>query len=223
MPRAKKPPASWAPLPKTASNEEKDHWNQFIDQWTKQEEVLASEEEAWQKISLRLGKKATTNKIFNHFVGKTPTEDITWGHIVAAIILFGKNNVKSSTFGKRAQQKFPESSIVTMQYNTSGATLSDTTIVSRGPRGSSENPKTHNKGTSRKTGAKKDMEVAPPPNVPKPNRSGFFSKDTNNNASRSSRFTTHKLNNHIANMKRGNTINTNNEANKETVTNKDTK
>ncbi|KAG8675805.1 hypothetical protein FPOAC1_001799 [Fusarium poae] len=91
-----------------------------------------------EKISQRLKKSHTTTKIFNHYIGKVPIEDLTWGHVVAVIIIFGKAKVKNSTFGKKAQIKFPRANIATMVPNTNMPTLTDTTIKRRGGRKSSK-------------------------------------------------------------------------------------
>ncbi|KAM0233467.1 hypothetical protein ACHAPO_007163 [Fusarium lateritium] len=122
MVNAVKPPPGWLALPATASDEEKGNWNEFLEQWQLQESKFEDDEE-WSKISRKLRKEPSC-KLYNHFIGKkVQHKDLTWGHLVAALILFGKDQVINSTFGKRIQEKYPKSDITTMQFNTRGPTI----------------------------------------------------------------------------------------------------
>ncbi|OBS27763.1 hypothetical protein FPOA_01706 [Fusarium poae] len=118
-----KPPPGWLALPATATEEEKGYWNEFLEQWQLQERKFAQDEEEWSKISRRL-RKEPAGKLYNHYIGKkVPPQDLTWGHLVAALILFGKDQVINSTFGRRIQEKYPRSDITTMQFNKRGPTI----------------------------------------------------------------------------------------------------
>ncbi|KAL6920517.1 hypothetical protein ACHAP8_007460 [Fusarium lateritium] len=98
--------------------------------------LSASEEDAWKRISHTLKMGNTTAKIFNHYVGKAEINDLTWGHVVVALILFGKATVRCSAFGKKAQIKFPRARITTMAPNNDGQTLTNTTLKKRGRQSS---------------------------------------------------------------------------------------
>ncbi|KAM0358772.1 hypothetical protein ACHAO7_002763 [Fusarium culmorum] len=133
MTSAVKPPEGWIPLPATASEEHKKYWNIFLEQWELHKSQFPQDEDAWKKISLKL-QKGRSCKLFNHYIAKKEApKNLTWGHLVAAIILFGKTTVVGSTFGQRIQEKYPQSDITTMKYNTSGPTLDATgkTILTR--------------------------------------------------------------------------------------------
>ncbi|EYB22725.1 hypothetical protein SNK05_001919 [Fusarium graminearum] len=133
MTSAVKPPEGWIALPATASEEHKKYWNLFLEQWEQHKSQFPQDEDAWKKISLKL-QKGRSCKLFNHYIAKKEApKNLTWGHLVAAIILFGKTTVVGSTFGQRIQEKYPQSDITTMKYNTSGPTLDATgkTILTR--------------------------------------------------------------------------------------------
>ncbi|KAM0548454.1 hypothetical protein ACHAPJ_009940 [Fusarium lateritium] len=109
-----------------SANQQDAQWYQnFLSAWTTWGARDVPHERAdWIRIASQLETQSTTHKIYNHQIGKT-TEDITWGHITAAVTnpRWTRSTLEKSTFGKRAQGAFPRSTIFKGQWNMDGPTI----------------------------------------------------------------------------------------------------
>ncbi|KAM0351628.1 hypothetical protein ACHAPU_002638 [Fusarium lateritium] len=86
--------------PDDAPEEEIKWYNAFVKEWKNSgKRYFANDEAIWRAIVPRLKFTGhSTTVIYNHFIGKL-RKDIDWGHLVAALIMWGPDIVKTSAFG----------------------------------------------------------------------------------------------------------------------------
>ncbi|KAJ3534640.1 hypothetical protein NM208_g7462 [Fusarium decemcellulare] len=126
------PPAGW---PECQSTDEQEilWFNRFIKHWNKwAKDKFPEDEEVWAQLVYRLKKPRTRSNIYRHSIGMTSVKDMTWGHVVAAVILWEEKNLRCA-FWKRAQIKFPQSNVTKTRYNEDGPVVRDLFIPDRLP------------------------------------------------------------------------------------------
>lgn len=113
------PPKGWERPLDTAPDQEIEWYNSFVRECKERGKAqFPGHEDAWKKIIPKLKFTGnTTSKIYNHFLGKVPDDELVWGHLVAALIMFGAETVKGSASGKKIQAKYPMSDITRLAHN----------------------------------------------------------------------------------------------------------
>ncbi|KAF4471678.1 hypothetical protein FALBO_1413 [Fusarium albosuccineum] len=121
------PPAGWPPCQGT-TEQEIVWFNRFIKRWNNwAKDEFPQDEEVWKDLVHRLKKTDSCSAIYRHSIGRTSIEEMTWGHVVAAIILWKEKNLRCA-FWKKAQIKFPQSNVTKTRYNEDGPVVRDLII-----------------------------------------------------------------------------------------------
>ncbi|KAF4999651.1 hypothetical protein FDECE_11468 [Fusarium decemcellulare] len=121
------PPAGW-PSCQGTTEQEIVWFNRFIKRWNNwAKDEFPQDEEVWKDLVHRLKKTDSCSAIYRHSIGRTSVEEMTWGHVVAAIILWKEKNLRCA-FWKKAQIKFPQSNVTKTRYNQDGPVVRDLII-----------------------------------------------------------------------------------------------
>ncbi|KAM0548451.1 hypothetical protein ACHAPJ_009937 [Fusarium lateritium] len=96
-------------------------WNRaFLNAWaTWGHRDVPHERSTWISLAGSTRGTACTSKLYNHRVGCTDQEYITWGHIAAVFTnpRWGRDALRTSRFGLKAQKRFPKADILKGCWN----------------------------------------------------------------------------------------------------------